>query len=79
MGTDLVTCVLDASAMRQVVLYGPAGDGEDGAGFQAVEHPENPVHARARSKSTFLQAGKASLPLFQLAEEEARLGIELKR
>ena len=47
--------------------------------FQAVERPENPVHAGARSKSTFLQAGKASLPLFQLAEKEARLGIELKR
>src|SRR5206468_3368921 len=78
-GADLVAGVSDAAAGRRVVGDRPARDEEARPQPEPVEHSQDAIDADARAEAAFLEIAEAPLRLLGLAEQEARLGVEVER
>ena len=75
---DLVPRVADTLALRQMVDDGPPGDEEARPQSESVEHSQDAIDADAGAEAALLEVGEAPLGLLGLAEEEARLGVEVE-
>src|SRR5467141_2850007 len=77
-GADLVAGVADALARREVVHHRPARDVEARLELEAVEGLQNSVHAHTRAEAALLEIAEAALGVLRVAEEEARLGVDVE-
>ena len=76
---DLVAGVADPPGLRQMMLGRPGRNVEGGPQPEPVQQAQDPVHADAGAEAALLEVGQAPPSLVRLAEEEARLGVEVER